>query len=162
MVRENCSSILLDNSAYRLIPCRSRHSRIGENHPELTVCHLMLQSRPLAMKSISPHRLVAQDEALSRLKLEFESPWGHCPTLCVMQGFIFLGAGMQEKSRNSSRGYLIGLSATVFLSFTGILISYLNRVYNLPSLVLAFWRDCFVALGLDHCICLIQTKSIPT
>jgi drug/metabolite transporter (DMT)-like permease len=55
---------------------------------------------------------------------------------------------MQDKSRNSSRGYLIGLSATVFLSFTGILISYLNRAYNLPSLVLAFWRDCSVAAGL--------------
>jgi drug/metabolite transporter (DMT)-like permease len=64
------------------------------------------------------------------------------------QSFEFLGAVMQEKSRNSSRGYLIGLSATVFLSFTGILISYLNRAYHLPSLVLAFWRDCFVALGL--------------
>ena len=55
---------------------------------------------------------------------------------------------MQEKSRDSSRGYLIGLSATVFLSFTGILISYLNRTYNLPSLVLAFWRDLSVVLGL--------------
>ncbi len=55
---------------------------------------------------------------------------------------------MHEKARNSSTGYLIGLSATVFLSFTGILISYLNRIYSLPSLVLAFWRDCFVALGL--------------
>jgi drug/metabolite transporter (DMT)-like permease len=43
---------------------------------------------------------------------------------------------------------LIGLSATIFLSFTGILISYLNRAYSLPSLVLAFWRDCFVALCL--------------
>jgi drug/metabolite transporter (DMT)-like permease len=55
---------------------------------------------------------------------------------------------MQGKSRNSSRGYLIGLCATIFLSFTGILISYLNRAFNLPSLVLAFWRDCFVVLGL--------------
>ena len=55
---------------------------------------------------------------------------------------------MLEKSRDSSRGYLIGLSATVFLSFTGILISYLNRTYNLPSFVLAFWRDLSVVLGL--------------
>jgi drug/metabolite transporter (DMT)-like permease len=55
---------------------------------------------------------------------------------------------MQQKSRNTSRGYLIGLGATIFLSFTGILISYLNRKYDLPSLVLAFWRDFFVALGL--------------
>lgn len=49
---------------------------------------------------------------------------------------------------SSSRGYLFGLAATVALSFTGILISYLNRAYGLPSLVLAFWRDCFVVLAL--------------
>jgi drug/metabolite transporter (DMT)-like permease len=55
---------------------------------------------------------------------------------------------MQESSKNSSRGYLIGVSATVLLSFTGILMSYLNKTYALPSLVLAFWRDCFVVLGL--------------
>ena len=55
---------------------------------------------------------------------------------------------MQISSKNSSRGYLIGTSATVLLSFTGILISYLNTTYHLPSLVLAFWRDCFVVFGL--------------
>jgi drug/metabolite transporter (DMT)-like permease len=55
---------------------------------------------------------------------------------------------MQARSRNVSRGYVVGLAATLCLSFTGILISYLNRAYHLPSLVLAFWRDCFVAMGL--------------
>jgi drug/metabolite transporter (DMT)-like permease len=55
---------------------------------------------------------------------------------------------LSETSRKSSPGYLIGLTATLLLSFTGILISYLNRAYQLPSLVLAFWRDCFVVLGL--------------
>lgn len=55
---------------------------------------------------------------------------------------------MQVASRNISRGYLIGLAATLLLSFTGILISYLSRAYQLPSLVLAFWRDCTVAMGL--------------
>ena len=55
---------------------------------------------------------------------------------------------MQATSRNSSTGYLIGLTATLFLSFTGILISYLSRTYQLPSLVLAFWRACFVVFGL--------------
>lgn len=55
---------------------------------------------------------------------------------------------MLVSSRNVSRGYVIGLGATLLLSFTGILISYLNRTYRLPSLVLAFWRDCFVAVGL--------------
>jgi len=55
---------------------------------------------------------------------------------------------MQNTSKSSLRGYLTGVGATVFLSFTGILISYLNKTYNLPSLVLAFWRDCFAVLGL--------------
>jgi DME family drug/metabolite transporter len=55
---------------------------------------------------------------------------------------------MLESSSNTSEGYLIGLAATILLSFTGILISYLSRAYALPSLVLAFWRDVFVAFGL--------------
>ncbi len=55
---------------------------------------------------------------------------------------------MSQSNRNSSPGYLIGLTATLLLSFTGILISYLNREYQLPSLVLAFWRDVFVVFGL--------------
>jgi DME family drug/metabolite transporter len=96
---------------------------------------------------VSPHRLGAQDEALSRLKLEFESPWGHLPKALQLQGFI-VEEYVSVTSSNTSRGYLIGLAATIALSFTGILISYLSRVYHLPSLVLAFWRDCFVVLGL--------------
>ncbi len=55
---------------------------------------------------------------------------------------------MPHTSKNASSGYLIGLTATLLLSFTGILISYLDRAYQLPSLVLAFWRDVFVASGL--------------
>src|SRR5512142_272021 len=55
---------------------------------------------------------------------------------------------MKPGPKSSSTGYLIGLAATVLLSFTGILISYLNRRYQLPSLVLAFWRDVSVVLGL--------------
>jgi drug/metabolite transporter (DMT)-like permease len=55
---------------------------------------------------------------------------------------------MHLTPKSPSRGYLIALGATVLLSFTGILISYLSRAYDLPALVLAFWRDVFVALGL--------------
>ncbi|HEY5981986.1 MAG TPA: DMT family transporter [Anaerolineales bacterium] len=55
---------------------------------------------------------------------------------------------MGTRSISSSRGYLIGLAATVSLSFTGILISQLSRAYGMPSMVLAFWRDCIVVLGL--------------
>ena len=47
-----------------------------------------------------------------------------------------------------SRGYIIALIATLFWSTTGPLISYLSKTYNLPSLVLAFWRDLFVSVGM--------------
>jgi len=52
------------------------------------------------------------------------------------------------KSSTYSRGYLIALIATVLWSTTGVIISYLSRTYALPSLILAFWRDCFVSFGM--------------
>ena len=48
----------------------------------------------------------------------------------------------------SSRGFIIALVATIIWSTTGPLISYLVTTYGLPSLVLAFWRDLFVAFGM--------------
>jgi len=65
---------------------------------------------------------------------------------------------MQETSKNSSRGYLIALGATGLLSTTGILISFLSKSYNLPSLVLAFWRDVFVVFGLIIAFALFSRK----
>lgn len=55
---------------------------------------------------------------------------------------------METQSSRVSRGYAIAFVATVLWSTTGVLISYLSRTYQLPSLVLAFWRDLFVALGM--------------
>ncbi len=55
---------------------------------------------------------------------------------------------MNSNSSTFSRGYFIALSATVLWSFTGIMISYLSTNYQLPSLVLAFWRDLFVSFGM--------------
>jgi drug/metabolite transporter (DMT)-like permease len=66
----------------------------------------------------------------------------------AVAGLCFCGESALAPSRNTSPGYLIGLTATLLLSFTGIMISYLNREYHLPSLVLAFWRDCFVVFAL--------------
>ncbi len=51
-------------------------------------------------------------------------------------------------SRTFSRGYFIAIVATVLWSTTGVLISYLSKTYQLPSLVLAFWRDLFVSFGM--------------
>ncbi|PWB72255.1 MAG: EamA/RhaT family transporter, partial [Anaerolineales bacterium] len=63
---------------------------------------------------------------------------------------------MQTSSTNFSRGYIIALIATVLWSFTGILISYLSKTYALPSLVLAFWRDLFVSLGMLVALILVS------
>ncbi len=47
------------------------------------MCSLTIQFRNDRIQPASqdnrPHRLVAQDEALSRLKPGFEFPWGHNP-----------------------------------------------------------------------------------
>lgn len=47
-----------------------------------------------------------------------------------------------------TRGYLIALVSAAILSTTAILIRYLTQTYHIPALVLAFWRDGFVALTL--------------
>ena len=44
-----------------------------------------------------------------------------------------------------TRGYLIAMASAAILSTTAIFIRYLNRVYGLPALVLAVWRDGMVA-----------------
>jgi len=55
---------------------------------------------------------------------------------------------MKTQSSSFSRGYFIAITATVLWSTTGVLISYLSKNYQLPSLVLAFWRDLFVSFGM--------------
>lgn len=49
---------------------------------------------------------------------------------------------------NLRRGYKIAVACAAVLSTTAILVRYLTQTYNLPPLVLAFWRDGFTALTL--------------
>ena len=49
---------------------------------------------------------------------------------------------------NLARGYPIALLSAAILSTTAILIRYLTQTYSMPPLLLAFWRDFFVALTL--------------
>lgn len=49
---------------------------------------------------------------------------------------------------NVVRGYPIALLSAAILSTTAILIRYLTQTYSMPPLLLAFWRDLFVALTL--------------
>lgn len=55
-------------------------------------------------------------------------------------------------SNRLGRGYLICLAGTIAWSTTGVLISYLIRTYQLPSLVLAFWRDLSFSLALGSAL----------
>jgi drug/metabolite transporter (DMT)-like permease len=47
-----------------------------------------------------------------------------------------------------TRGYSIALVSAVILSTTAIFIRYLTQTYQMPALVLAFWRDLFVSTSL--------------
>ncbi|HCC78651.1 MAG TPA: EamA family transporter [Anaerolineae bacterium] len=49
---------------------------------------------------------------------------------------------------NLTRGYMAALISAGFLSTTAIFIRYLTQSYQMPALVLACWRDFFVALSL--------------
>ncbi len=57
---------------------------------------------------------------------------------------------MQSKPSltNLARGYPIALAASVTLSTTAIFIRYLTQTYQIPALVLAFWREVFVVAAL--------------
>lgn len=52
------------------------------------------------------------------------------------------------KSSRLTHGYSIAVISAAILSTTAIFIRYLTQTYQLPPLVLAFWRDLFVAITL--------------
>jgi drug/metabolite transporter (DMT)-like permease len=58
--------------------------------------------------------------------------------------------GMSNTAINKThltRGYTAAFFSAVILSTTAIFIRYLTQTYDLPALVLAFWRDFFVTLS---------------
>lgn len=50
-----------------------------------------------------------------------------------------------SQSANYARGYQTALLCALILATTAIFIRYLTQTYNIPPLVLAFWRDAFTA-----------------
>jgi drug/metabolite transporter (DMT)-like permease len=62
-------------------------------------------------------------------------------------GDLSLNQALQKTNTLSglSRGYLICIIATILWSSTAIFIRYLTVNYQMPPLVLAFWRDLFLA-----------------
>jgi drug/metabolite transporter (DMT)-like permease len=61
-----------------------------------------------------------------------------------------------------TRGYAIALISAAFLSTTAIFIRYLTLTYSLPALVMAFWRDVFVALTLLLVLGIFRPRLLRT
>jgi drug/metabolite transporter (DMT)-like permease len=59
-----------------------------------------------------------------------------------------------------SRGYAIALAAAAILSTTAIFIRHLTQTYQIPALVLAFWRDGFVCLTLLPVLSLLNPRLL--
>ncbi len=55
----------------------------------------------------------------------------------------------------AGRGYAIAIIGTALWSATAVFIRYLTETYRMPPLVLAFWRDLIVSLGLAVVLALI-------
>ncbi|HBY08438.1 MAG TPA: EamA family transporter [Chloroflexi bacterium] len=60
---------------------------------------------------------------------------------------------------STTKGYLIAVVGTAIWSTTAIFIRVLNQVYGMPPMVVAFWRDFFVALSLGGLFFLVNRKG---
>jgi drug/metabolite transporter (DMT)-like permease len=65
-----------------------------------------------------------------------------------------------DDSSHLTRGYGIAMSSAVILSTTAILIRYLNQAFEIPALVMAFWRGIFVVLTLLLALGLIRPSLL--
>jgi len=61
---------------------------------------------------------------------------------------------------NLARGYMIAVLSAIILSTTAIFIRYLTQAYQLPALILAFWRELFVSLTLLFVLILVRPNLI--
>jgi len=59
-----------------------------------------------------------------------------------------------------TRGYVAALFSAGFLSTTAIFIRYLTQTYHLPAMVLACWRDFFVAFSLLPILGIIKPQLL--
>lgn len=79
---------------------------------------------------------------------------------------------MEKLNKTASpinHGYLAAFGSTLFLSTTAIFVRYLTLNYQIPPLVLTFWREVFVALWLflilmvsrRHALLRLKLKHLP-
>jgi len=67
---------------------------------------------------------------------------------------------MRTSSENIKQGYIAALGSALLLSLTSIFISYLNIHFKIPALVLAFWREFFVAILLSIGFLIFEVKIL--
>lgn len=65
-----------------------------------------------------------------------------------------------ETSPQIAKGYTICIIATVLWSSAAIFIRYLTETYQIPPLVLAFWRDLTVSIIVFGCLALISPRKL--
>ena len=71
-----------------------------------------------------------------------------------------LSLSVEKTSSRYARGYVICFVGTVLWSSTGVLIRYLTETFQLPSLVLAVWRDFFVALAIAGAFLILKKHHL--
>lgn len=67
---------------------------------------------------------------------------------------------MASASPSLNRGYAIALLSAAILSTTAIFIRYLTQSFGLPALILAFWRDGFVAFTVFLALLLLRARLL--
>lgn len=65
-----------------------------------------------------------------------------------------------DPSKKFTRGYTICIVATVLWSSAAVFIRYLTETYQIPPLVLAFWRDLTVALVIMAVLALLRPSQL--
>jgi drug/metabolite transporter (DMT)-like permease len=91
----------------------------------------------------------------------FTTCTGYVPNLTINLMSI-MDTTQTQSASILSRGYLICLVGVTFWSTTGILIRYLTVNFQLPALILAFWRDFFVAVALLLVLKIAGVKLLPS
>ncbi len=66
----------------------------------------------------------------------------------------------EPQPTNITRGYITALISAGILSTTAIFIRYLTETYQIPALILAFWRELFVALCLLPILGLVRPQLL--
>jgi len=67
----------------------------------------------------------------------------------------------QQYNSTTSKGYFLALGSSISLAFTGIIIRHLTQTYHMPAMVLAGWRNLFVALILIVIFLVFSPNQLP-